>query len=265
MNFLKKYAFVGWLSARSNFAYFGEVLSRVVFLGVILYIFSRLWQTTYHQLDTSQLGGLTLSQMLWYLVVTEAITLSGPRVASTVDSDVRNGTLVNYLQRPISYPLYMLASNLGERLVRFLVNLLVGSAIVFVLIGAPNLSPESVLASCLVIPLAFALDFLGSFLIGLGAFWLEDTSGIYLIYSRITMILGGMLVPLSLFPQSVQSILSWLPFASIVYGPAKLFVAFSSEDFILVLARQIVGLICFSLLVQFVYSFAQKRVFVNGG
>ena len=36
------------------------------------------------------------------------------------------------------------------------------------------------------LPFAFVLDFLGMFLIGLGAFWLEDTSGLRLLYSRAT-------------------------------------------------------------------------------
>ena len=66
------------------------------------------------------------------------------------------------------------------------------------------------------------LDFQGMFLIGLGAFWLEDTSGLLLIYSRVTMILGGMLIPLELFPESWQPVLRVLPFSSMVYGPARL-------------------------------------------
>ena len=38
------------------------------------------------------------------------------------------------------------------------------------------------------------------------------------------MILGGMLIPLELFPERMQPILRALPFAGIVYGPARMFV-----------------------------------------
>ena len=106
---------------------------------------------------------------------------------------MRTGALAVQLIRPLSYPLYRLWTTLGERLVRFLLNIVVGAAIAFLFVGP---IPLSLAGLCLFIPallLAFILDFLGHFLVGLGAFWLEDTSGLMLIYSRVTMILGGML------------------------------------------------------------------------
>src|SRR2546425_407288 len=74
-------------------------------------------------------------------------------------------------------------------------------------------------------PFAFMIDFLGYFIVGLCAFWLESTIGLALLYSRLTMLLGGMLMPLEVFPQRVQPVLRWLPFATVVYGPARMFVA----------------------------------------
>src|SRR6185295_18725695 len=190
---LRKYTWIGLTSARSNIAYLGEVATRVIFLGVILYIFLQLWRVTYAQTGVAQLGGLTLTQMLWYLAMTESITLSGPRVAQEVDQDVRTGALAIHLIRPLSYPLYRLWMTLGERITRFLINIVIGAAIVLLFVGP---IPFSVGGLALCVPallLAFVLDFLGHFLLGLAAFWLEDTSGLTLIYTRVTMILGGML------------------------------------------------------------------------
>lgn len=265
MRKLKKYLFVVYLSARNNLAYMTEVMSRVVFLGIILYIFSQLWKQVYIHAASSQLAGLSLEQMIWYLTVTEAIQLSAPRVSANVDLDVRSGALISYLQRPLSYPLYCLANNMGERLVRFSVNLTVGSLIAFCLVGFPTLSLSGLLLFGLSVPLAFVVDFLACFLIGLGAFWLEDTSGIFLIYSRLSMILGGMLFPISLFPEILRKIVEWLPFSAITYGPAKLFVAPASAEFVAIVSKQLFGLVVLSLLVCFVYRFANRRVFVNGG
>lgn len=265
MRKLKKYAFVVYLSARNNLAYMSEVLSRIVFLGVILYIFSQLWKQVYSHSGSTQLAGLSLEQMIWYLTATEAIQLSAPRVSANVDLDVRSGALISYLQRPLSYPLYCLANNLGERVVRFLVNLGVGSVIAFALVGSPSLSLDGLFFFALSIPLAFVVDFLACFLIGLGAFWQEDTSGVYLIYSRISMMLGGMLFPISLFPDTLRRVVEWLPFSAITYGPAKLFVAPAANEFVAVVSKQLLGLVFLSLLVGMVYRYANRRVFVNGG
>jgi ABC-2 type transport system permease protein len=265
MRVLRKYAFVALLSARSNMVYMAELLSRVVFLAIVLYIFSCLWQVVFKQGGRCLPGEFTLQQMIWYLAATEAIYLSATRVSLNVDLDVRSGALVSYLQRPLSYPLYSLASNLGERGVRLLVNLAVGVLVASILVGIPKLSVQGVLFFCLLIPLSITVDFLGCFLIGLCAFWIEDTSGIFLIYSRITMILGGMLFPITFFPESVRQVIEWLPFAAVLYAPAKMLVAPSALDFLCAGVRQLLALIVFSGLVFAVYRQAGKRVFVNGG
>ena len=265
MRVLRKYVMVALMSARSNVVYFAEVMSRLVFLGTILFIFSRLWEATYHQTGAARLADLTMVQMIWYLVATEAMMLSGPRLAASVDLDVRSGSIVNYLQRPMSYPLYCLSHNLGERSIRFAVNLFVGSIIALILVGPLPISFNSLAFFSVALPLAFVVDFLAGFLIGLGAFWFEDTSGVNLIYSRLSMMLGGMLFPLSIFPENWRVVVEWLPFSAVVYGPAKMLVAPTVNEFLFVIARQSIGLVVIAALVCVVYDRASKRVFVNGG
>ena len=260
-----KYLWIAWTSAKSNTAYLGEVGSRVIFLGVILYIFLRLWQVTFSETGASELGGLSLAQMLWYLAVTESIILSGPRVSQTVDQDVRTGQLAVHLIKPLSYPLYCLGNCLGERSVRFALNLSVGLLMVTCFVGPIQVTLQSVLFLLLALPLAFILDFLANFLIGLGAFWLEDTTGLMLIYSRITMVLGGMLIPIELFPEYMQPYLKALPFASIVYGPARMFVDPDPAQLTVLLGNQLMGLFVFSIFVYAVYKIAAGRIFANGG
>ena len=261
----RKYSWIALTAARSNLAYFGEVLARTLFLAVILYIFLRLWQVTYGETGASQLGGLTLAQMLWYLAMTEAITLSAPRVAAEIDQDVRTGALAVQLIRPLAYPLARLWTTLGERVVRFALNAAVGVAIVLLFVGPIPLSALGLLMLLPALALSFTLEFLGQLLIGLAAFWLEDTSGLMLIYSRVTMILGGMLIPIELFPPAVQPILRALPFASIVYGPARLFVHPSATFLADLLVRQGLAIGVFALLAWMVYRAGVRRIHSNGG
>lgn len=260
-----KYFWIALISAKSNLAYLPEVASRVIFLGVVLYIFLRLWTVTYSETGTETLAGMTLVQMLWYLVVTESIVLSAPRVAQAVDQDVRTGQLAIQLVRPLSYPLYRLSSTLGERCVRFFLNLGVGSLIALLLVGPLDLQPAGLLIFLLSLPLAFALDFLGSFLIGLCAFWLEDTSGLLLIYSRVTMVVGGMLIPIELFPDAVKGLVMALPFAAMVYGPARLLVLPAWSALAGLIIQQALACAVAGCLVALIYRSAVRRLFANGG
>lgn len=265
MRIFRKYFFIAWLSGRSNLAYLGEIYSRILFMSVILYIFLQLWRATYSACGVERLGDLTLPQMLWYLTITEAIMLSAPRVTQQVDEDVRTGAIAMKLVRPLSYPLAILSANLGERIVRFALNLFAGSVVTFIMVGSFDVSAFGFLALAASLPLAFAIDFLGCFLIGLAAFWLEDTSGIYLIYSRLSMVLGGMLLPLELFPNWVRPLLDVLPFPNVVYGPAHQFLNPNLGGLLTLLLRQCLSTAGFALAIALVWRLAMKRVFANGG
>ena len=262
---IQKYSWIGLTAARSNLAYLSEVATRTLFLAVILYIFLRLWQVTYGETGAQQLGGLTLPQMLWYLAMTEALTLSAPRIAAEVDQDVRTGALAVQLIRPIEYPLARLWTTLGERVVRFGLNTGVGAALALLMVGPISFSAGGLLLFALALPLAFTLEFMGQFLIGLAAFWLEDTSGLMLIYSRVTMILGGMLIPLELFPPALQPILRALPFSSIIYGPARMFVHPEAAFLAGLVLRQGLAIGALALAVALVYRAGLRRIHSNGG
>ena len=61
-------------------------------------------------------------------------------------------------------------------------------------------------------------------LIGLSAFVVEDSKAFRWIYQKFLLVLGGLLIPLDFFPAWLQTISLNLPFAWIIYGPARLFV-----------------------------------------
>src|SRR5688572_24416679 len=110
-----RYGWIAYTAARSSVAYSGEVVARIIFMTSVLYIFMRLWLAVYRGAGAERLAGLTLQQMLWYLAVTEAITLSAPRVWAEIDQDVRTGRLAVRLIHPVSYSLSHLARTMGER------------------------------------------------------------------------------------------------------------------------------------------------------
>ena len=265
MSAVAKYAWIGLTSARSNLAYAGEVAARTLFLAVILFVFLQLWKVTYAETGAERLGGLTLVEMLWYLAMTECMALSMSRVASEVDQDVRTGSLAVQLIRPLSYPLYRLSVSLGERAVRYAMCLVVSSLVAFALVRSISVSATGLVMFLAALPLAFVPDLLTNLLIGLGAFWLEDTSGLALIYSRVTMILGGMLLPLELFPDALHTVAGFLPFALVMYGPARLFVRPDMGFMAELLVKQALFTIVWACALFLVHRAAMRRLSAHGG
>ena len=265
MNRIWTYTYVAYTAVRSNVAYVGDVFARVLFLGVVLYIFLRLWRVTYSETGADTLGWFTLAEMLWYLAITESIVLSAPQMALEIDSDVRTGAIAVHLLRPLSYPLYRLWTTLGERTVRFAMNITVAMAVAFAFVGPIHVNVRGLVIFACALPLAFVLDFTAYFVIGMGAFWLENTTGLTLVYSRVAMIFGGMLLPIELFPEGLQRVVGWLPFASVVYGPARLFIHPDAAFLGGLLVRQVIAVGLLALIAAAIYAAAVRRIHSHGG
>src|SRR3982074_2017786 len=126
-----------------------DLVVRSVFMLVVLVTFVQLWTTTYNAINEPIIAGFSLRDLVWYLVITEVIALSTPRIAQTIDTEVRSGAVAYSLARPYSYPLFPLASFWGETLVRLPMNAAVGSIVALVAVGPPPASPASLVATLL--------------------------------------------------------------------------------------------------------------------
>jgi ABC-2 type transport system permease protein len=211
-------------TVRNQLVYLGELALRSVFLVVVLFVFVQLWRTTYGVTGATELGGFTLPQMIWYLVMTEALLMAQPRVAAAIDQEVKSGQIGYALGRPYSYLCYHYAAYLGETAVRLPVNLAIGGLVAGVSVGWMAVPVARLPLLLAAVTLGISINFCLAASIGLLAFWVEETGPFALLYSRVTMILGGMLLPLELFPAAVRRVAAALPANLVVYWPARVFV-----------------------------------------
>lgn len=260
-----KYRAIFAINLRHHLAYLGEMFLRIIFLSFILYIFLQLWHATYAAEGSETIAGFGVEQMIWYLALTESIVLSRPALNTTIDAEIRSGDIAYTLVRPYGYAGYHLASYLAERCLRFVITLAAACAVALLYVGPVAISPVDVALALVATGLAMAIDFLASFGIALLAFWIENTSSLELIYSRLAMLLGGMLLPLELFPEPLATIAAVLPFSAIVHGPARLALGAASGDFWPLLAKQLLFLLAGGLVAGALYRAALRRLTLNGG
>jgi len=260
-----KYGAIFRTKLASSFAYAGDALFRTLFLAIILFIFSQLWKTTYSGLGAHRIAGFTIAQMIWYLVLTEAITLSRSTVNTEIDDEVRSGSLAYSLGRPYHYLLYHLANHLGDRLPRIGISLVVGGVIAMVLVGPIHETVLGLTVTAVSIILAVLVDFAGVLGIGLLAFWIEDTRGVALIHGRATMILGGMLLPPSVFPPALAKVCAILPFSSVYFLPGRLLATGVPPDIGVLLGKQVAWIMVLGLIALAIYRKGVAHVESNGG
>ena len=232
---------------------------------VILYVFVQLWRATYSAVGAATIAGLSFADTLWYLVMTETIELSRARFANQMSDEVKDGSIAYTMGRPYNYLLYHWSYGLGDTLLRLAINFSAGTILVTVLVGPRPVQPAYILPLLVSILLAMALNFCIQGLIGLCAFFTEDVQSLQIIYQKFLFILGGMLIPLDFFPGWLKDVSLILPFNTMMYAPARLFVSFDWTRWLNVTAMQLAWLGVFALALWALFRVGLRHVSINGG
>lgn len=248
----------------NSLAYPIDLLGRSLAIVLFMWIFMNLWRVTYGATGASSIAGMTLADTMWYLMMAEAVMLSKRDLSETISEQVKDGSVAYLLNKPFNFIVYHFAAGLGHSILSFGGNLLIGSGIVWLMVGPPPGIAGWLFAGAAV-ALSWLLDFCFSALIGLSAFVVEETNAFRWIYQKFLLLLGGVLIPLDFFPGWLQTISLNLPFAWIIYGPARLFVDPSLPRLGQVLLQQGIWLAIFGGIVWVTYRRAVARLVINGG
>lgn len=68
-------------------------------------------------------------------------------------------------------------------------------------------------------------------LISIISFWIEDSTPFHWIYDKMILLIGTMF-PIEMFPQYLRPIIKCTPIYVVTYGPAKLLINFSLQNFV---------------------------------
>ena len=248
----------------NSLAYPIDLLGRSLLIVLFMWIFMNLWRVTYGAAGTHSIAGLTLADTMWYLMMAEAVMLSKRELSETISEQVKDGSVAYLLNKPFNFILYHFAAGLGDSVLAFGGNLIIGGAVVWLMVGSPPGITGWLLATIAVV-IAWLLDFCFSALIGLSAFVVEDSKAFRWIYQKFLLLLGGLLIPLDFFPAWLKTISLKLPFAWIIYGPARLFVDPSLTRLGNVLLQQGIWLAVVGGTVWLFYRRAVTRLVINGG
>ncbi len=261
---MKKYLAILKINLLNSLAYPAELLTRALVIVLFMWIFFQLWRVTFAAAGTEAIHGLTLRDTMWYLLLAETLELGRPRLARLISQQVKDGSIAYLLNKPYHFLFYQLASGLGDSLPRMGMLFLLGGVVVWALAGPPPAIahwPPAFLA----LAGAWLLHFCFNALIGLAAFLAEEVAPFEWIYQKMVFILGGMLIPLDFYPAWLQTVCRSLPFAYMMYGPARLFVRPETTVFVQTLLGQILWLAVLGGGLALAFGSGMRRLAINGG
>jgi ABC-2 type transport system permease protein len=261
---LRKYAVIARVSLANAVVYRASVISGFLAYSLYIYIFMCLWRAIYQE---SSVHGYTYAQIVWYLTMTELVGyfLGATAVYRTMSDDVKSGAIAYLVGRPVHYMAYQLSNAAGQAAFNFVAFGALAAALGFAFVGPlRGFSPVNIPAILLSVVLGFLLQFFLMMFIGLSAFFIEDNSAMYLIFSKLTFMLGTFL-PLEFLPPWLAQIARALPFSYISWAPAKLFVDFSPALFAELVPMQAMWIAVFAALALLCYRAGERSLQINGG
>jgi ABC-2 type transport system permease protein len=245
-----------------------DKMTRCIGYFVIIFIFVQLWGYIYGESGPNQvINGYTLPQMLWYLLITEFIyyIARSKQITVVISNEIKSGSIAYKLNKPYNYYLYCLSQFFAKSIFGILFMLPVTLIIGVLLVGTPSTFCMEQILPCLLVSLLVGfLTWAIYGVVGLIAFWTQDSTPYYWVVSKFFMIFG-LFFPISFFPIWLQPIITYSPIFALMSGPASLVANFSWELFGQVLLSQVVWISISLVLGLWMFNKGKKKVTSNGG
>jgi ABC-2 type transport system permease protein len=177
--------------------------------------------------DASTIASYTLGEMIsYYLIVTivdalTAVTDDDWQIAA----EIREGTISQFLLKPIDYLAYRLCLFFSGRLIYCVVAAVPVALFVLYLRKYFVVPADAVTAACFLVSVGLTalLQFLISFTMAMLAFWVLEVSTFIFILFALEYIAGGHLFPLDILPPAVAQALYLSPFPYQMFFPVSVY------------------------------------------
>lgn len=224
-----------------------------------------LWQLIYQ----SGYGprSISLVDMSWYMAFSQMMFFLSPRLFVIIDDDVRSGNIGYFLNRPMPYLWMRFAEGLGALCGNFVIYYGISLPIIFAMVGAwPSSGIEGIFLVMFGLVFGSTLHLLFQICVGLSTFWTNDAIFIYHSYQKFCLLLGGIYIPLSIYPDFAHAeILKFLPFASLAGNPVSLMFGHGVGQVVGIVGLQLFWIIAVWMGLSFLYRICLKKVEVHGG
>jgi len=240
-----------------------RMLTRFIVYMLLAWMMVTMWEVVYDTGHGPQ--GISLLDMGWYNGIVQMMFFLSPRLFVVIDEDVRSGNIGYFLNRPMPYLWMRLAEGIGGLAFHILVFFLAGTVFLTLFMGGlPSGGMGILLQSLCLLIGGSIIHLLFQIFCGLSTFWTNDAIFIYHTYQKTVLLLGGIYIPIHLYPAMMHpEILKLLPFAAMVGGPSSVLIG--QGGFAEILGLQLFWITFILLALKSFYAVCLRKVEVNGG
>ena len=245
-----------------RFTFIFTVLGNIIYLGVAYY----LWSSIFTHADV--IRGMTFNETFLYVGLGSSVfVLLKTYTDWFIHGDIREGTIANYLIKPVEVGMYYMFASMGL----FLFNLVVITIPTFLLLAFVFNVQFTIGPGLLIFPisifLAYLITFSIDYFVGLFGFYTESVWGLSITKEIIITVLSGALIPLQFFPEAIRKVLFYLPFQAMFHTPITMVTRPNQEwdVFIQMIGVQVFWVVAIFIGARIFYNQAVKVLRISGG
>lgn len=201
---LRLYAALAGFSFRNHLGSWRYIVSRLGAYIFFTIIIGEFWRAIIAQGTRHFPFGI--DDIIWYCGVGQLIVFASPRIFVRIEDDVLSGNIAYHLTRPVDYLELRLAEGVGGLAANLLLFMPLGFALCYFYTGA--MPRGSIGYTALFIIFASLLHMMFQILAGFSGVWIHEVQMPYRIYQKFMLMLGGLEVPVSVYP-AVMQYLAW--------------------------------------------------------
>ena len=240
------------------------VIGNLLYLIVVYF----LWDAIYESAGTDVVNGMTFSDTLIYLVLATALfNFMEMYAVWEIGRSIQSGKIVLDLLKPMEYRKYLFWSFSGSFIAKFLLTFLpTFIAVALVTHGAIPMG-INLLYFVLSVVMAVSINYSIDFIVGTICLYTESIWGINIMKQVIVLLLSGATIPLAFFPDTLRTVVNYLPFQSIYNAPLTILLdgAPTAETVLTTLGTQLIWCIAMMIVSKLFWKVSLRQITVNGG
>jgi ABC-2 type transport system permease protein len=222
-----------------------------------------LWYGLFKMGGATEIAGMTYSDMIHYTLISVLFSqVRGGDHDFELQEMIRTGQLSNYLLRPAGVVEFIYIRGVAPRLFIAFLCVLAGMAIGLKL----GFSPLRMIGSMLLALMGNLIHYQMGAALATTAFLWEEAYSVLMVKNMVVSFLSGELIPLNLFPVSMQWVWRSTPFYLYVYGPTQYALGhWSHTEFFFHLGVGCMWILAFWLVIRVTWTLGIKRYLSLGG
>lgn len=253
-------------STKVSFAYPVEAWGAFVLTLFQIFVFYYIWMAIY-KFD-SVINDVSKDQIVTYLILSRIIyTQITYGFIPRIGRIIHTGAISMELLRPMDFLGMMSMQRAGDFLAFSSMTAIPTLIICSLTLGMQL--PKSVFSGvCFIISLimALAISFFFDFFVGLLTFYTNYSWGLQTFQEAFISLFSGALIPITFFPGWLKAITNFLPFQQMSYSPVSIYLGIvHGHQVYNVLLAQVMWLIIMIVFAKAFFSFAIKKVTIQGG